>query len=448
MRMKDKQKAEEIATKRVQLLAPLLAGNLDPAKARELRTRICEETGISDRTLRRYLTRYRQEGFFGLQPRAKSQQESSAIPKKVLEQAILLRREVPSRSVSQLIQIMEWEGLIEKGQIRRSTLQEKLTERGYSTRQMRMYAETGVATRRWQQPHRNRLWQSDLKYGPYLPIGPNGTSKQVYLVTFLDDATRLVLHGEFYPVMDQAVVEDCFRRAIQKYGVPEAVYFDNGKQYRTTWMQRTCSKLGIRLLYAKPYSPEGKGKVERFNRVVDSFLKEASLQRPKTLDQLNELFQVWLSECYQHKPHSTLGQSPHEAYQSDSKPLRFVEPELLADAFLHCEQRKVDKAGCISFLGRKYEVGLSFLGCKVDVIYDPQDTALLTIEYPGHQPWRVKELIIGARVGERPPLPTHLTTKVADSSRLLTAASTKHQERQERVAPAVTYRAVREDSHV
>jgi len=92
--MKDKQRAEEIATKRVQLLAPLLDENLDPAKARELRAHICQETGISDRTLRRYLTRYRQEGFIGLQPRAKSQQESSAIPKEVLEQAIMLRREV------------------------------------------------------------------------------------------------------------------------------------------------------------------------------------------------------------------------------------------------------------------------------------------------------------------------------------------------------------------
>lgn len=446
--MKDKKKAEEIATQRVQLLAPLLAGNLDPAKAREMRAQICQEAGISDRTLRRHLANYRQDGFLGLQPKTKRQQGSGAIPKEVLEQAILLRREVPSRSVSQLIQIMEWEGLVEKGQIRRSTLQEQLTAHGYSTRQMRMYAETGVATRRWQQPHRNRLWQSDLKYGPYLPIGTKGAMERVYLVTFIDDATRLVLHGEFYPVMDQAVVEDCFRRAVQKYGVPEAVYFDNGKQYRTTWMRRTCSKLGIRLLYAKPYSPEGKGKVERFNRVVDSFLQEASLQRPKTLDQLNELFQVWLSECYQHKPHSALGKSPEEAYQGDINPIRFAEPELLADAFLHCEQRKVDKAGCISFLGRKYEVGVGFIGCKVDVVYDPQDTALLTIEYAGHQPWRVKELTIGVKVGDRPPLPHCLTSKVTDSSRLLTAASIKRQERQERVAPAVTYRAVREDNHV
>jgi len=66
-------------------------------------------------------------------------------------QAILLRREVPSGSISQLIQILEWEGRIQPGQIKRSMLQEKLTAQGYSTRHMRMYAESDVAARRFQQ---------------------------------------------------------------------------------------------------------------------------------------------------------------------------------------------------------------------------------------------------------------------------------------------------------
>jgi len=54
----------------------------------------------------------------------------------VLEQAILLRREVPGHSVAQLIQILEWEGRIPRGAIKRSTLQERLAARGYCTRHM------------------------------------------------------------------------------------------------------------------------------------------------------------------------------------------------------------------------------------------------------------------------------------------------------------------------
>jgi len=357
--MKDQKKAEEIAAQRMQLLSPLLAEGLDNARARQIKARICEESGISERTLRRYLTQYRREGFSGLKPKGKRGcRTSEAIPPEILEQAILLRRQVPSRSISQIIQILEWEGLAEPGQIKRSTLQEKLAERGYSARHMKLYAESGTAARRYQKKYRNQLWHSDLKYGPYLPIGQDGRKKQVYLVIFIDDATRLILHGQFYPMLDQIIVEDAFRQAILKYGVPEKVYFDNGSQYRTKWMIRACSKMGIRLLYAKPYSPEATGKPERFNRLVDSFLAEVPLEKPQSLDRLNQLFAVWLEECYQHKPHTGLSGNitPYAAYHSDKHPLKYIDPETLANAFMHCEERKVDKSGCISFEGRKYEV--------------------------------------------------------------------------------------------
>jgi putative transposase len=224
--MKDKKKAEEIAAQRVQLISPLLEKGLDPAKFKEIKERISSQAGVSERTLRRYLAQYQADGFEGLKPKGRGSKIDDAIPPDVLEQAILLRREVPGRSVAKIIQILEWEGLVEPGQIKRSTLQEKFSERGYSSRHMRLYADSGTAARRYQQKHRNRLWHSDIKYGPYLPIGKDGAKKQVYLVTMIDDATRFILHGEFYPTLDQVIVEDCFKKAIQKFGIPEAVYFD------------------------------------------------------------------------------------------------------------------------------------------------------------------------------------------------------------------------------
>lgn len=133
--MRDQKKAEEIAVQRMQLLSPLLAEDLDAARARQLKTQICEQSCISERTLRRYLAQYWKEGFAGLKPKGKGEGNlKEAIPAHVSEQAILLRREVPKRSVSQIIQILEWEGLVEPGQIKRSTLQEKLAQKGYSNR--------------------------------------------------------------------------------------------------------------------------------------------------------------------------------------------------------------------------------------------------------------------------------------------------------------------------
>ncbi len=446
--MKDQQKAEDLAAQRVQLLSPLLASGLDAAKASQLKLSICEQTGLSERTIRRYLANYRAEGFSGLKPKPKQRKtETDAIPAHLLEQAILLRREVPSRSVSQIIQILEWEDKAKPGQLKRSTLQEKLTAKGYSSRQMRMYAGGGTAARRFQKQHRNSLWQSDIKYGPHLPIGPGGTSKQTYLVVFIDDATRFVVSAAFYDTLEQAIVEDAFRKAIQQYGAPEAVYFDNGKQYRTKWMGRTCSKLGIRLLFARPYSPESKGKVERLNGAISSFLNEVTLEKPKTLEELNNWFSAWLSECHQTKSHSALGEnkSPQMAYREDSKLVRFVDGETLANAFLHSENRKVDKAGCISFMGKKYEVGLLFIGRTVQVVYDPADITEVTIEHEGYTPWTAKEMVIGERAGKRPALPESMQTEPADASRLLRGAEKQREAREDKQLQAISFRSMRKD---
>jgi hypothetical protein len=93
-------------------------------------------------------------------------------------------------------------------------------------------------------------------------------------------------------------------------------------------------------------------------------------------------------------------------------------------------------------MSKKYEVGLNFIGCKVDVVYDPADISELTVEYEGYTPWQAKELTIGERVGKRPELPEHLTIQSADSSRLLSAATSKNKERKMRQNPAISFRNV------
>lgn len=142
---------------------------------------------------------------------------------------------------------------------------------------MRIYRQEPTAARRFQHANRNNLWQSDSKYGPDLQGKPS------YLMAFLDDCSRFVLNAEFYETLDQQIVEHAFRQSLRKYGQPKAFNFDNGKQYRTKVMERACAKLEIRLLYTRPYSAESKGKIERFNRTLDSFLAEIAAAKPKDL---------------------------------------------------------------------------------------------------------------------------------------------------------------------
>lgn len=44
----------------------------------------------------------------------------------------------------------------------------------------------------------------------------------------------------------------------------------------------------------------------------------------------------------------------------------------------------IHKEGFVEYL--VYEVGLNFIDCTVDVVYDPADIEELTIQYEGHAP--------------------------------------------------------------
>ncbi len=444
--MSKSKKAEETAVNRIQMLSPLMDDNLDLAELAQKKREICERYEISDRTLRRYLAQYREEGFSGLKPKASGRPGVRSIPADILAEAIQLRREVPNRSVKTIIQILEWEKKIEPGSVKRSTLQDHLTAAGYSSSQMRIYRETSTAARRFQKTNRNSLWQSDIKYGPFI----NGV--QTYMAAFIDDCTRYILHAEFYPVLDQSIVEDAFRQSLHKYGAPKAVYFDNGKQYRTRVMERACAKLNIRLLYARPYAAESKGKIERFNRTVDGFLSEVQIDKPKDLSSLNRRFWAWLDECYQHRAHSSLADhmSPAIAFNTDKEPVRFLDADQIAEAFLRVEQRKVDKSGCISFDGKKYELehGLLLMGRKVDVVYDPSDTDTLWIEHDGFPRFTAKPLVIGERSGKRPELPPAIMTEALSQSRLLTAAEMANELRRKQRRSAISFRGIGGNSNV
>jgi transposase InsO family protein len=437
--MKNSQKPDEIAVNRYKIIAPIIAAmeeNADAAKYVALKKETILHSGISRRTLERWLAGYIKEGFDGLKPLSHIHSQPGIIPAELVNEAIQLRREVPSRSVQQIIEILEMEGRAPVGLIKRTTLQDRLADIGYSARQMKLYQQGGLAARRFQRQERGDMWHSDIKFGPYLTI--SGVSKRIYLVSFLDDATRYVVHGEFYDSLDQTVVEDCFRQAVGKEGLPRRVYFDNGKQYRTKWMERACAILGIKLLFAKPYSPESTGKIERFNRTVDSFLDEAAIQC-KTIEDYNRYFEVWLQECYHSRKHGGLrGNTPEIAYKSSKSPLRFAPPETVASAFMHVEQRRVDKSGCISFNGKKYEVGVLLAGWNVDVVYDPNDIQTLTVEHDG-KAWRVSELQINAHTGPRPKLPTTMLPAIPGTSRLLDEKEKRYAAKQKTVRRAIRY---------
>jgi hypothetical protein len=115
-------KIEETASNRLKLITPLLDPSMDKGQAQFLKERICNESGLSERTIRRYVNSYNEKGFEGLKPEGKGHCGKSVIPEGIMQEAIALRREVPTRSVTDIICILEWEGKTEPGFLKRSTL--------------------------------------------------------------------------------------------------------------------------------------------------------------------------------------------------------------------------------------------------------------------------------------------------------------------------------------
>jgi transposase InsO family protein len=393
--------------------------------------------------LGRYLEAYQQDGLEGLKPSVPEREAFSALPEnysELLDEAITLRRENPTRSISDIIRILELEGRTEPGILKRPTLQRHMQEAGYSSRQVMMYQKKGKASRRFQKEHRCELWQSDFKYGPYLPIGLDGQMKQVYLCVFIDDATRYIVSAGFYAHQDTEAIEHCLRQAIMRYGKPDCIYVDNGKPYRSQWITKACAKLGIRLIHAKPYNPEGKGKIEAFNHRIDSFLSEAALQKARSLTELNESLEIWIDGYYHKNVHRSLGEvSPGTAFTMDTRPLQFVDGKLLAEAFLHAEEREVDKIGCISFRGRIYEVGTKLMGRKVEILYDPACLDEIEIHHKDFDPFFAKVQRIDSWCGTEKTVPPQTEMLPADSSRLLDALTAAASDRPRHIATSFRY---------
>lgn len=103
----------EEALKRYQMIAPLLEPEMEEGKRRQLREEAAEKNGISKRTLYRYEKSYREKGFDGLRPESRTKRRQQRLPEnfdEIVGQAVQLKREVPKRSVRQVIKALELEG--------------------------------------------------------------------------------------------------------------------------------------------------------------------------------------------------------------------------------------------------------------------------------------------------------------------------------------------------
>ena len=458
MRSKEVKKwQDEEALKRYQMIAPLLDEDLDDAKRRQLREEIAEKYQISKRSLYRYEAKYREDSFNGLRPMNRTKRRNQNLPEnydEIVAEAIQLKREVPKRSVRQIIKILEIEGYAAPGVIKASTLQRYLYNAGLGVKQMKRYTEKRESSsRRFCRLHRMELLQGDIKYGPDIRLS-DGTLIKTYLSSLIDDHSRFIVQSEFYDNQRQEVVEDTFHKAILKYGKCDSCYLDNGTQYTTNQLHKALARLGIRVIHAKPGACQSKGKVEKFHQKVDQFIAEIRVSKVHSLVELNRKWKYFLEQDYQKEAHDGIreyyesqgvdvppeGISPMREFIRDTRGLVYLDTALVSEAFLHHETRKLDRAGCFSFGDVKYEVSAALANAEVEIAYDPMNTDVIKVMYRDMEPIYASRMRIDAFCDKTPPVPVGMKTeKVPETSRFLDALEKKYKEEHQMMADALSF---------
>lgn len=404
--------AEAKALSRYQVISAYLA--LEPARGerRQLLEQLAAKSWVgadgelfhvSAETIRKWVARYRARGLEGLRDKPHPLRGVQALEPEQIELVCNLRREVPERSLDRIIQIAEQMKLLRPGLLRRSTLHRVLQAHGLSKRAMRTPDRKDLD--RFEADFPGDLWQSDMLSGPWLPDPKRpGKSRRAYLYAFIDDHSRLLLHGRFSFKGDLPALELVFRRSLQKFGHVRRVYYDNGQTYRSHHMKHIVATLGIhRLIFTQVRRPEGHGKIEALNRLIRAaFLAELKASHIQTLDELNEAFVAWVEQDYNRRLHSETGQRPLDRWRAGLERVKWADEHKLRQAFLWKEERTPDKAGIFSLFGTEYQVEPELARRRIELRYDPEVLELIEVWYKGQFVERVRPFEVHAHRRPKP----------------------------------------------
>ena len=352
------------------------------------------------RTIQTWLSIYKQGGVEMLKSRPrKDQGKQRKVNLEQLQEAIeQVRGEFREKRFNKM---MIYRRIIEKGLISRSELSQTSFFRMVRKYELLKPAAEANNKRRlaFSKQYSNEMWQADTMFGPHVRNGR--TSTQAKLIAFIDDASRVITHAQFFFKDDTEHMIMAFRSALYKRGVPQTLYVDNGSNYTSTELNQICARIGTVLCHAPVRDGAAKGKIERFFRTVrDNFLiRKLDLS---SLVVLNRQFHDWVETEYNAKIHSTLQMKPIDRFGMDLKRLRFLDPtEANEELFFFEEDRSVGKDNTFPIKTKRYEAPVDLRSRKVQVRYNRAKPDRIIVYYKGQRMGQAEPLDLYAN--DRPP---------------------------------------------
>ena len=315
-------------------------------------------------TFKRWLRQYRKLGLDGLKEKIRSDKGTHRkIPSQLLNTITAFAQEEGAESVSDLHR-----KLLAHKHITFETLSYESLRQLVRKYKLLSPKKDIKPRKKFEKEFINELWMIDFKEGKSIRQGKE--LHRVYLCAIIDDASRLLVGYEWGLNEDTSLFARTFKKAVAIYGTPKILYSDQGKTFRSHYIMELCARLGISLINAEPYSPESKGKIERFNRTIQQMFYPL-VKDFKAIDcqQLNEQFDTFVQEIYHKKIHTSLNESPLQKFQRllNQTPIRRISQEQLEQFFLCSFKRKVRLDGTIVYQNTYYEVDMKYVGDMVEI---------------------------------------------------------------------------------
>jgi transposase InsO family protein len=273
-------------------------------------TEVAASLGVSRQTVSGWKSRYEAEGLAGLADRSRRpascpHQASAEVETAVCE----LRRKHPRWGPRRIAHVLERSGAVSpvpsRMTVYRILVRHGLVEPGVRRRKRSDY-------KRWQRDRPMQLWQMDIVGGVMLVDTVTGELTEAKVVTGVDDHSRFCVVASVVERATGRAVCSAFAGALQRFGVPEEVLTDNGKQFTDRFGQggevlfdRICRENGIAHRLTQPASPTTTGKVERFHQTLRRELLDdcgafESVQAAQTV------LDAWVQEYNCVRPHQAL----------------------------------------------------------------------------------------------------------------------------------------------
>jgi transposase InsO family protein len=242
-------------------------------------TEVAASIGVHRSTVHRWVGRYLSEQLGGLVDRSHRPHSSPAQVTDAVEVAVAeMRREHPrwgSRRIR--LEMLRRPGPWFRGDLEvpsERTIDRILQRHGLlRTRPRRRPKDSFV---RWERPAAMQLWQMDIVGGVQLVDPSTGVLREAKLVTAVDDHSRFCVIAKVVERATARAVCLALAEALARFGVPEEIITDNGKQFTDRFgkyrprtgevlFDKICRKNGITHRLTQPASPNQNGKVERFH---------------------------------------------------------------------------------------------------------------------------------------------------------------------------------------